>query len=98
MGAWSAFKFTAAFKGPITKTVLGDLTKIDITRDLVLGIAVNIPTKAFCPLILFCSYVVKVVLYVWIHRLGWVEISTWKRRERLSYKECHSRSPISRAK
>ena len=36
---------------------LGCSFKVDISRDRVFGISVNIPTKAVCPV--FCSYAVK---------------------------------------
>ena len=53
--------------------------KRDITHVRVLGISVNIPTKAFCPLMHFLVISSETCLYVWSYWLCWVEISTWKK-------------------
>ena len=55
-------------KGTRYKSRLGEF-RTGITLDRVLGIAVNIPSKALYPPMCF------LFLSLWSYRLGWVEIS-----------------------
>ena len=59
---------TVVSKGSVTKAALGD-----ITHDRVLGISVNIPTKAFCPPMCFLFYAATLFLYATFGRIiDWV--------------------------
>ena len=55
----------------VTKDVLGDLIKTDITHDRVVGISVNMPTKPFCPLTCFLFVCSESCFYT-CGRIDWV--------------------------
>ena len=65
------------YRRPLQKTVGGGF-KTYITHDRILGISVNILTKAFWPPMCFLFVYIqwKLFPYVWSYGLGWVEIST----------------------
>ena len=74
--------------------------KTDITHDRVLGITVNIPTKAFCPL-MWILFVCSENCFYTFGRIDWVGWRLAHGKDGgggAGLQESHRRSPISHTK